>query len=374
MAHDALVRVRDIILAVHQGCAGLIEFRAFPSKARKFVAPDGIEAAARFCDERSHENLFFGVASRRAEGDGTLDGCRQLGALYADIDFKTTPEEDARRRLADCPCSPSIMVRSGGGLHCYWLLREPFDLPEEAEAVYLLLRRLAHHLGGDMTAAEPARVLRVPGTTNHKPEYSPSRRVTVELFEPDRRYNPSDFDEWLPDMPAAIASTSEPVSLAEPIRDGGRNDTLYKVGRRFKLKQLDDGTIASTLRLLNRDRCSPPLADHEVEAIISQVCTQPDRHDFDRQTTAAPRPPWPTPLSAAAYHGPLGELVGLIEPHTEADPAAVLVQLLVAFGNVVGRHVFCEAGSAAHYLNEFAVVVGDTASLEKGPPGRTCVG
>ena len=64
----------------------------------------------------------------------------------------------------------------------------------------------------------------------------------------------------------------------------------------------------------------------------------------------------------------------MIEPHTEADPAAVLVQLLVAFGNVVGRHVFCEAGSAAHYLNEFAVVVGDTASLEKGPPGRTCVG
>jgi hypothetical protein len=30
------------------------------------------------------------------------------------------------------------------------------------------LRRLARTLGGDLSAAEPARVLRVPGTTNFK--------------------------------------------------------------------------------------------------------------------------------------------------------------------------------------------------------------
>src|SRR5262245_44300396 len=48
-------------------------------------------------------------------------------------------------------------------------------------------------------------------------------------------------------------------------------------------------------------------------------------------------PPWPDPLAEAAYHGLAGEYVRALEPHTEADPAAVLVQLLVAVGNVVGR-------------------------------------
>ena len=44
---------------------------------------------------------------------------------------------------------------------------------------------------------------------------------------------------------------------------------------------------------------------------------------------------WPTAPSEAAYHGPIGELVKLIEPHSEADPLAVLTQLLVAVGNTV---------------------------------------
>jgi hypothetical protein len=51
----------------------------------------------------------------------------------------------------------------------------------------------------------------------------------------------------------------------------------------------------------------------------------------------SPSQDWPQPPSDTVYHGPLGELVHLIEPHTEADPLAVLTQLLVAFGNAVGR-------------------------------------
>ena len=31
---------------------------------------------------------------------------------------------------------------------------------------------------------------------------------------------------------------------------------------------------------------------------------------------------WPHPLGAAALQGPAGEFVELVEPHTEADPAA----------------------------------------------------
>lgn len=39
---------------------------------------------------------------------------------------------------------------------------------------------------------------------------------------------------------------------------------------------------------------------------------------------------WPEALDPAAFHGPLGEFVKLIEPHTESDPVALLVQAIVA--------------------------------------------
>jgi hypothetical protein len=45
-----------------------------------------------------------------------------------------------------------------------------------------------------------------------------------------------------------------------------------------------------------------------------------------------PEDPWPDPPDGAAYHGLAGDVVRAIGPHSEADPVALLVQLLVAFG------------------------------------------
>ena len=91
-------------------------------------------------------------------------------------------------------------------------------------------------------------------------------------------------------------------------------------------------------------------------------------------TTAQPDAPqtyptsqdWPSPLNDAAYHGLAGEFVHRIEPETEADPAALLICFLVAFGNIVGHHVYCLADGARHYLNLFAVLVGATSKGRKG--------
>src|SRR5437660_378269 len=49
---------------------------------------------------------------------------------------------------------------------------------------------------------------------------------------------------------------------------------------------------------------------------------------------------WLEPMASAALTGLAGEIVRTIEPHTEADPVAILLQFLVAFGNVVGRNPF----------------------------------
>ena len=75
--------------------------------------------------------------------------------------------------------------------------------------------------------------------------------------------------------------------------------------------------------------------------------------------------PWPT-MGEAAFHGIAGEFVRLIEPHTEADPVALLVQFLTMFGSAAGRHAFVRVERSKHYMNEFTVLVGRSAKGRKG--------
>ena len=75
---------------------------------------------------------------------------------------------------------------------------------------------------------------------------------------------------------------------------------------------------------------------------------------------------WPAPLDEAAYYGLAGEYVRMLDPHTEADPAAILYQFLVAFGNIVGRAPFFVVEADSHYTNEFLLLVGKTAKGRKG--------
>ena len=75
---------------------------------------------------------------------------------------------------------------------------------------------------------------------------------------------------------------------------------------------------------------------------------------------------WPDPLEEQAYYGLAGEIVQTLEPHTEADPAALLVQLLVAFGSAVGRGPHFRVEADRHYANLFCCVVGETSKSRKG--------
>ncbi len=76
--------------------------------------------------------------------------------------------------------------------------------------------------------------------------------------------------------------------------------------------------------------------------------------------------PWPDPLDEAAFHGVAGELVRAIEPHSEADPVALLASILAAFGNVIGRTAHFRAEADLHYGNLFTCLVGSTSKGRKG--------
>jgi hypothetical protein len=82
--------------------------------------------------------------------------------------------------------------------------------------------------------------------------------------------------------------------------------------------------------------------------------------------------PWPDPPGEEAFHGLAGDIVRAIEPVSEADRTALLVQILVGFGNIIGRAAYFEVESDRHHGNEFAVLVGKTSKARKGTSwGRT---
>jgi hypothetical protein len=77
---------------------------------------------------------------------------------------------------------------------------------------------------------------------------------------------------------------------------------------------------------------------------------------------------WPI-MDDAAYYGLAGELVRTIDPHSEADPVALLVQGLAFFGNVIGNSAHYRVEADHHHANLFAVLVGRSAKGRKGTSG-----
>ena len=75
---------------------------------------------------------------------------------------------------------------------------------------------------------------------------------------------------------------------------------------------------------------------------------------------------FPAPPDPAAYHGLVGEVVERLEPCTEADPVAVLAQLLVCCGAMIGRGAHFLVEATRHHTNEFVVLVGESAKARKG--------
>ena len=75
---------------------------------------------------------------------------------------------------------------------------------------------------------------------------------------------------------------------------------------------------------------------------------------------------WPAPLADAAYHGPIGELVKVWAPQSEADPAAMLVTTLVGFGSICGCGPHHSVSGDRHTARLYACITGPTAAGGKG--------
>jgi hypothetical protein len=87
--------------------------------------------------------------------------------------------------------------------------------------------------------------------------------------------------------------------------------------------------------------------------------------DDDNWPASYVEPPWPE-MQAEAFHGLAGRIVEALAPLTEADPVAILCQLIGMFGSAIGRDVYCRIGGKRHHCNLFEVLAGNTAKARKG--------
>jgi len=286
----------SFLAALHpEDTPGVTELRAISPTAVRAVFVDRVPDAPALADlvrRAAGYNLYVGVAKRRDGTSGKKDNLAGLYALFTDVDFATTPEADARRRLAECPLPPSVIVASGGGLHCYWLLIEPLDAVTERERAESLLRRLAVYVGGDLACAEVARVLRVPGSLNLK--YEPARPVVLEHLDLDRNYNASDFEEWLPADPGAPDAARPVTPASDVIPEGTRHTTLLKRLGAARRQGASEAGVRALADAENR-LCAPaPLPASEIETLIRSVLGYRPEPSVGVEDVILPAPPAPS--------------------------------------------------------------------------------
>jgi hypothetical protein len=129
---------------------------------RRFLAADRSRQAERLiasCARRG--DVYVGVALRSTDTHG---GRRAIGASH--LAWLESDNPRSASLLESFPYPPSMLVASGtpGHLQAYWTLDRRCDVDE----LERLNRRLAYALAGDPGCTDAARILRPPGTLNHK--------------------------------------------------------------------------------------------------------------------------------------------------------------------------------------------------------------
>lgn len=171
--------------------------------------------------------------------------------------------------------------------------------------------------------------------------------------------------------------TDADLSTAPGVKEGCRNSELCRlVGGH--LRREDPVSTIEALALSWSQRCTPPLPAVEVTKTVHSLATKhdasspspqnpsPSFRSEELESIPLPDPPeWPQ-LESAAFHGLAGEIVTKLEPCTEADPVALLVQLLAMAGNVVGRAPRFQVEGDFHHTCLFVCLVGQTARGRKG--------
>ena len=151
-----------------------------------------LESAIQKFSDRS-KNTYFALASFNEAGSREAANASFVRSIFIDLDIGTGEKTYLSKRAAVEALHQFLvdtklvtlgapwLVDSGGGIHAYWPLDKDATVAEwrpVAEAFKAMAKELGFRI--DMTVtADAARVLRPPGTLNHK--YDPPRPVLLKF-------------------------------------------------------------------------------------------------------------------------------------------------------------------------------------------------
>jgi hypothetical protein len=156
----------------------IIEFRLLPSRRQEWYRLEDVaDKLPRLLEANNGgENVYFGVNPRPQKGDSTNESIVLAQTIFADFDKCEISNAIERVRASGLP-APTLTVASGHGLHTYWRLSEP---TLDIEAWREIQRDLIALLASDDKVHDPARIMRLPGTMNHKEPAAPCEVLEVD--------------------------------------------------------------------------------------------------------------------------------------------------------------------------------------------------
>jgi Bifunctional DNA primase/polymerase, N-terminal/Primase C terminal 1 (PriCT-1) len=261
----------------------------------------------------------------------------------------TESMRDLKNQFGQLPDGPRVCT-GGGGFHLYFSHPGPGlknkvglfpGVDVRADGGYVLAPGSNHKSGGTYRWKQ-----------DHKPTDIAVHPLPRWLLDKMRRDNPM----------------SVGLGHGDRISRGQRNATLASLAGVMRSREMSQHAIEAALLAENQHRCDPPLEVSEVHKIAASIARYLS-HGGGGNSTAmrgALSAPWPETPKEEAFQGLAGEIVRVIEPHSEADPVALLVQLLVAFGSAAGRGVHFRVEADRHHANLFAVLIGQTSKGRKG--------
>ena len=214
-----MASIFDIILSGTIGSAQAWCLPNIKGEGReRWISATDAEKLERFAKKHDGPGfgIFFAVSTIEADKPRKKEFARNLPFLFADIDAKDhdIPIDQIVDILMKLDCPPTRIHHTGRGLHVFWVLDVPVELPEGMERAEDLLRRLADHLGGDRQVAHCVALLRLPGTHNTK---RGERRPVRVLKEGNRRYSLDEIMNWLDAQPRpALVRRARQVEAGNP--------------------------------------------------------------------------------------------------------------------------------------------------------------
>jgi hypothetical protein len=196
-----LEQARTLLSAISAGGDGHLVINTFRQFSARSFTVDQIGEAADYAIRKSTTQcVYFGTGLRDRPFNGyergTSEDISSIACLWADVDWldvahkkggdKLPPDAEAARALIEeFGLKPTFVIASGHGLQAYWALAEPLLIHDDdsRETAKLVMLDFQHAFNGfaydrhgyvlDSTE-DIARVLRVPGTTNRKPDRDPT--------------------------------------------------------------------------------------------------------------------------------------------------------------------------------------------------------